>query len=162
MPVLLLVHHTPSPALDEILDALTAGAGSSDVREAMESAGQPAPLEIVVRPALVASEQEVMAADGYVLSTPANFGYMAGALKHFFDRVYYPVKGFTAGRPVGLVVHGNLGTEGAVRSVESIVSGLQWRWPRPPLHVRGKPDAATLEEVRDLAGLVGLAAAGVV
>ena len=53
-----------------------------------------------------------------VLGTPANIGYMSGALKHFFDQIYYPVLDDTRGRPYGLYVHGNLGTEGAVRAVE--------------------------------------------
>jgi NAD(P)H-dependent FMN reductase len=42
---------------------------------------------VVIRPALTAAAADVLAADGYLLGTPANIGYMSGALKHFFCSV---------------------------------------------------------------------------
>src|SRR5580700_7352529 len=53
-------------------------------------------------------------------SVPANIGYMSGALKHFFDGIYYPCLEATRRRPYGLYVHGASDTGGAVRAVESI------------------------------------------
>ena len=50
-------------------------------------------------------------ADGYLLGTPANLGYMSGALKHFFDQIYYPCLDATVGRPFGVWVHGNDDTD---------------------------------------------------
>ena len=50
-------------------------------------------VEVVVRPALEATADDVLAADGYLLATPANFGYMSGALKHFFDSTFLAVGG---------------------------------------------------------------------
>ena len=55
----------------------------------------------------------MLAADGYLLGTPANIGYMSGALKHFFDQVYYPCRAATARRPYATFVHGNSDTSGA-------------------------------------------------
>ena len=68
----------------------------------------------------------MLSADGYLLGTPANLGYMSGALKHFFDQIYYPCLDATVGRPYALYVHGNSDTAGAVRAVESLVTGLRW------------------------------------
>jgi multimeric flavodoxin WrbA len=51
---------------------------------------------------------------------------MSGALKHFFDQVYYPCLDAKAGAPYGLYVHGASDTTGAVRAVTSIASGLGW------------------------------------
>src|SRR5512132_1244162 len=66
-------------------------------------------------------------ADGYLLGTPANLGYMSGALKHFLDQIYYPCLEATMRRPYGLYVHGDSDTAGAVRAVEAITRGLGWR-----------------------------------
>src|SRR5688572_10778288 len=83
-------------------------------------------VELDVRPALSAGAADLLAADGVLLGTPANIGYMSGALKHFFDTVYYPCLDSTRGRPFGLYVHGNNDTTGAVRSVETATIGLAW------------------------------------
>ena len=141
MARLLVVHHTPSPALQELLESALAGARD----EAIEG------VEVVVRPALVASAVETMEADGYLLGTPANIGYISGALKHYFDAVYYPCLEATRGRPFAAYVHGNLDSGGAVRAIETITTGLQWRAVAPVLTVTGAPDRAARDGVRDLA-----------
>src|SRR5450755_2937175 len=73
-------------------------------------------VEVVIRPALTAAASDVLAADGYLLGTPASIGYMSGALKRFFDGIYYPCLEATRRRPYGLYVHGNLDTGGAARA----------------------------------------------
>lgn len=97
-------------------------------------------VEVVARPALDASAAEVIEADGYLLGTPANLGYMSGALKHFFDTVYDDCVDVTAGKPFGLWIHGATDTTGARRGVERIVTGLQWRAVADPLELVGSPD----------------------
>jgi NAD(P)H-dependent FMN reductase len=96
-------------------------------------------VDVRVRPALTAAAVDVLDADGYLLGTPANLGYMSGALKHFFDQIYYPCLAATAGRPFGLYVHGNSDTAGAVRAVEVITTGLKWRAAQRPVSVIGDP-----------------------
>ena len=117
MPRLLVVHHTPSPALQEMFEAAVSGARTDEIDG----------VEVVIRPALTAAAADALEADGYLLGTPANIGYMSGALKHFFDGIYYPCLEATRRRPYGLYVHGGMDTTGAVRAVESIATGLQWR-----------------------------------
>ncbi len=144
MPTLLLVHHTPSPALQEMFEAVVSGARTDEIEG----------VEVVIRPALTAAPADVLRAGGYVLGTPANIGYMSGALKHFFDGIYYPCLEATRRRPYGLYVHGGLDTGGAVRAVESITTGLQWRAVRPPVCVTGPPGKADLEACWELGALV--------
>ena len=137
---LLIVHHTPSPGCQDLLDAAVAGAPDPAIEG----------VEVVVRPALAATVSDVLAADGYLLGTPANLGYMAGALKHFFDQVYYPVLDATVGRPYGLYVHGNLDVDGAVLSVEKVVTGLRWRKAQPHVTVLGPPTPDDLAAATEL------------
>ncbi len=116
MPRLLIVHHTPSPALQAMLEAVLSGARDPDLTG----------IDVAVRPALAATVSDVLAADGFVLGTPANIGYMSGALKHFFDQVYYPCLQAKIGAPYGLYVHGASDTTGAVRAVAAIAKGMGW------------------------------------
>jgi NAD(P)H-dependent FMN reductase len=146
MSRLLVVHHTPSPAAQELLEEALAGARDPEANDGS--------IEVVVRPALTASVVDALEADGYLLGTPANIGYVSGALKHFFDTIYYPCLEATRGRPFGAWVHGNLDSTGAVRAIESITGGLQWQPVRPPVTVSGPPSKEDRAAVRDLASLV--------
>jgi hypothetical protein len=67
MPRLLIVHHTPSPAMQAMFEAVVAGAGNEDIEG----------VDVVIRPALTAGAADVLAADGYLLGTPANIDYMS-------------------------------------------------------------------------------------
>jgi multimeric flavodoxin WrbA len=144
MPTLLIVHHTPSPSTQQMLEAVRSGATD----DAIEG------VDVVVRPALGAAASDVLAADAYVLGTPANIGYMSGALKHFFDQIYYPCLEATVGHPFGLYVHGNNDTEGAVRAVGAITTALKWKEVRGPVTVVGDPTRADLEACWELGATV--------
>jgi NAD(P)H-dependent FMN reductase len=111
-------------------------------------------VEVRVVPALTAGAADVLAADGYLLGTPANIGYMSGALKHFFDGIYYPCLEATQRRPYGLYVHGASDTTGAVRAVEAIASGLGWQKVRPPVCVTGRPATADLDACWELGAIL--------
>jgi multimeric flavodoxin WrbA len=124
---LLIVHHSPTPTVRSLTDQVIAGAND----DAIEG------VEVVVKAALEANAEDVLAADGYLLGTTANFGYMSGALKHFFDTIFLEAGGALADdgsagateggkKPYGLWVHGRYDTTGAVRSVRTIVQALPW------------------------------------
>ena len=136
----MIVHHTTSPALHELFEAVRAGATDARI----------VGVEVVTRPALAATASDVLAADGYLLGTPANLGYISGALKHFFDQIYYPCLSETVGRPYGLFVHGNNDTGGAIRAVEMITTGLQWRSAQRPVSVVGAPAPTDVEACWEL------------
>ena len=55
------------------------------------------------RPRCSATATDALDADAYLLGTPANLGYISGALKHFFDEIYYPCIEETVGRPFGVL-----------------------------------------------------------
>ena len=116
-------------------------------------------VEVVAKAALEATAVDALAADAYLLGTPANLGYMSGALKHFFDQIYYPCLESTAGRPYGVYIHGNSDTEGALRAIEKIVTGLDWQRVQAPVCVIGEPDRAALDACWELGAAV---AAGLV
>ena len=128
-----------------LVDALHAGATNPDLGGSVE---------VVLRPALMANAVDVLEADGYLLATPANLGYISGALKHAFDVVYYPVRDATRGRPYGALVHGNNDTGGAVRAIETITTGLGWTPVAPVLSVVGAPTKDDLQAAWELGATV--------
>jgi hypothetical protein len=140
VPTLLFVHHTTSPSLHAMFEAARTGARDDQIEG----------VDVVVRAAVHASATDVLEADGYLLGTPANLGYMSGALKHFFDQIYYPCLEETVGRPYGVYLHGNSDTTGAARAIEAITTGLQWRAASKPVRVIGEPTRADLDACWDL------------
>ncbi len=144
MPRLLVVHHTPSPNLQAVLEAVREGVAM--VEEA----------ELTERPALSAGAADLLAADGVLLGTPANIGYMSGALKHFFDTVYYPCLDATVGLPFGVYVHGGDDTAGALKAIGTVTGALRWRQVAAPLSLTGAPTREDLEAVRELAATVAV------
>src|SRR3954453_21412342 len=159
MARLLVVHQPPTQTVRRLAAALVAGANDDPIEG----------VEVVVRPALEATAEDVLAADGYLLGTTANFGYMSGALKHFFDTIFLDAGGAlsddgsaspAAGgkKPFGLWVHGRYDTTGAVRSVLSIVQALPWTQSAEVLEVLGdvseEHEAAAYELGGTLAALL--------
>jgi multimeric flavodoxin WrbA len=141
---LLVVHHTPSPALDSMFRSVVDGATNDDVEG----------VDVITRPALAATAIDAMEADGYVLGTPANLGYMSGAMKHFFDLIYYPCLDATRGRPFGVYVHGNDDVTGALVGIGKITTGLGWRTVHAPVEVTGSPTRDDLDACWDLGATV--------
>ncbi|MDX3071742.1 flavodoxin family protein [Streptomyces sp. NPDC088354] len=140
MATLLIVHHTPSPHLQAMFEAVVAGATTDGIEG----------VDVVRRPALSATASDVLAADGYLLGTTANLGYMSGALKHFFDQVYYPCLDATRGRPFGYWVHGGSDLTGTVRGIRSITTGLGWEQAAAEVMVTGEPSKGDLEACWEL------------
>jgi NAD(P)H-dependent FMN reductase len=139
---LLVVHHTVSPALHALHLAVMEGVRDPSITG----------VEVVVRPALVAAAVDVLEADGYLLGSPVNLGYLSGAMKHFFDQIYYPCLEATRRRPFAVYLHANNDATGAVRALETITAGLQWRAAQAPLVVTGEPQPGDLDAARELGG----------
>lgn len=94
-------------------------------------------IELRALPALEAGVDDLLWAHGLLIGTPEHFGYMAGALKDFFDRTFYPVQGRVDALPYSIFVSaGNDGT-GAVTSIERIALGYRWKPCAEPLIVKG-------------------------
>ncbi len=144
MATLLHVHHTTSPALHSMFASVQAGATDPQIEG----------VDVVSVAALEATAHHVLAADGYLLGTPANLGYMSGALKHFFDQIYYPCLESTVARPFGVYVHGNNDTTGAIRAIEMVTTGLQWRLAQAPVSVIGEPTPTDLDACWELGAAV--------
>ena len=120
MSKLLIVSHTPSENTQALTDRVVEGARRGSV------------CVDLTRP-LQTGPEEVLNADGIILGTSENFGYMSGAMKDFFDRIYYPCLDQTRGLPYALFIRAGQDGLGAQTSIERIVNGLGCGQSRNPL-----------------------------
>ena len=103
----------------------------------------------ITRP-LESGAEEVLWADGIILGTTENFGYMSGAMKDFFDRIYYPCLEHTESLPYGLFIRAGNDGLGARSSIERIVAGLRWKQVQEPLICRGNWQDDFLNDCEEL------------
>ncbi len=137
---LLVVAHAPTANTERLRDAVIRGAGSDAAST----------IEVVALRPFDAGPDDVKAAAAIILGTTENLGYMSGALKDFFDRIYYPCLEETQGRPYCLYVRAGHDGTGTRRGVESITTGLGWRAVQEPLICRGDWQDEFVEQAREI------------
>ena len=135
MKLILVVHHS------------TSGGTRAMVSEFCDSANSVEGVDVLTRSADIATTIEVQRADALVVATPENFGYMAGSVKGFFDRVFYACMADTtaqgggsaslvAGRPYAVLVCAGNDGSGAMQSVDRIITGWRMRKVHPGVIAR--------------------------
>jgi multimeric flavodoxin WrbA len=136
---LLIIYHSKDGSTGKMADAVYRGACHPDI-------------DVEVRMLMPgeADLDDLFWADGLLLGTPENFGYMSGALKDFFDRTFYPAEGKVEGLPYAIFVSaGNDGT-GAVSSIQRICNGYRFKEVQQAVIKAGELDDATLENCEAL------------
>jgi multimeric flavodoxin WrbA len=148
MKNLLIVFHTGGVKTAQMAEAVERGARSE------------AGVRVVAKRCADAGPEDVLAADGLILGTPENFGYMSGMMKDFLERIFYACEGKVNGRPWALFVGAGQDGSGAVSSVERIVTGLRLKKVCEPVVVvkELKPEQLAALEEMGAAMAAGLAA----
>ncbi|MGQ0510645.1 MAG: flavodoxin family protein [Betaproteobacteria bacterium] len=113
MKTLLIVYHTGGVKTAQMAEAVARGARAEGG------------VDVVMKRCADAGPEDLLAADGLILGTPENFGYMSGMMKDFLERVFYACEGKVNGRPWALFVGAGQDGSGAASSVERIVTGLR-------------------------------------
>lgn len=123
MKTLLIVWQSTTGGTRQMAEAAAAGArGEAGIR-------------VMLKPAAQAGPDELLAADGCLFATPENLASMAGLMKDFFDRCYYPALGRIEGRPYAVMVCAGSDGSGAARQIERICTGWRLKAVAPPLIV---------------------------
>ncbi|WBX82405.1 flavodoxin family protein [Sphingosinicella microcystinivorans] len=110
---LLIVWHSLTGGARQMAEAAAEGACREDG------------VAVVLKPASEAGPDDLLAADGYIFACPENLAAIAGVMKAFFDRCYYPVLGRIEGRPYATLVCAGTDGANAVRQIARIATG--WR-----------------------------------
>ncbi len=102
---------------------------------AAEGAGLEGGVRVVSKAAADAGPDDLLGADAYVFVCPENLAAIAGVMKDFFDRCYYPVLGRIEGRPYMTMVCAGSDGENAVRQIARIATGWRLKAAGAPLIV---------------------------
>lgn len=144
---LLIVAHCPSPNTQALADALFKGTqldGISSVKTELKS-----PFDC--------DENDVLESDAIILFTTENFAYMSGALKDFFDRIFYPCLEQPAnneGKAYALMVKAGNDGSGTIAAVNKIITGLKWREVQPARLLKGDFKAEFLDQAQQLGATI--------
>lgn len=123
MKTLLIAYHSMTGGTEQMVQAAAEGAAAE------------AAVEVRLRRASQAGPRDVLEADGYLFATPENLASMAGLMKDFFDRCYYPALDRINGRPYAALVCAGSDGQNAVRQLERIATGWRLRSVAPTLIV---------------------------
>ena len=137
---LLIIANTPSENCRLMAEALLNGAQNQAISSV--EARLMSPFDV--------DADMVLDSDALILFTTENFGYMSGALKDFFDRIYYPVLELKQGTPYALYVRAGLDGTGTISAVERIVTGLRWRPICAPLLCHGSYVDSFVDQCEEL------------
>ena len=133
MKRLLIVYHTMTGGSEQMARAAARGAAAES------------DLQVQLQRAADSAAQDLLDADGYLFICPENLASMAGVMKDFFDRCYYPVLGRIEGRPYAVMVCAGSDGSGAVRQIERIATGWRLKQVAPSIIV--DTDAQTAEAI---------------
>ncbi len=135
---LLIIYHTQTGNTERLAQAVLMGA------QEMED------VEVRFLRAFDADLEDLLWADGLLIGTPENFGYMSGAVKDFFDRTYYPAQGKVDGMPYSIFVScGNDGS-GAIFNIERIAKGYPFKSVIEPIICKGEVTDLALEQCKEM------------
>lgn len=137
---LLIVVHTPSANTRLLAEAAQRGATHSDFDS----------IEVELTQPLKTTADDVLNCDAILLGTTENFAYMSGAMKDFFDRIYYPCLEHTEALPFSIFIRAGIDGSGTKQAMEKIITGLRWKPVHETLILQGEFRASFLQEVEEL------------
>ena len=120
---LMMVYHSATGGTRQMVEAAAGGA-----------VGEPT-IRVRMLAAPVAQAADLLEADAYIFGTPENLAAMAGLMKDFFDRTYYPALDQISGRPYATLICAGSDGYNAARQVERIATGWRLKAMADPLIV---------------------------
>ena len=137
---LLIVANQPSINTRQLANQLLTGAQHPELSGVSATLKQP----------IDTTADDVLACHGIIIGSTENFGYMAGLIKDFLERIYYPCLEEKQGLPWALYVRAGNDGSGTISAIERIVTGLRWSQIQPALLLQGSYQTSFDEQCREL------------
>jgi flavorubredoxin len=137
MTRVLIVYHSQGGNTEAMAKEVSAGATAAGAT-------------VILRRAVNANAEDILNCDVVAIGTPNYFGYMAGMVKDFFDRVWATVRDRMAGKPYATFGSKGGGGAQALETVERICDGLKMSRLYDGVLATRKPTEEVLSECREL------------
>ncbi len=137
MVKLLVIYHSQTGNTEAMAKAVNEGALSAGATVTLKKAAE-------------TTSDDLLACDVVVFGSPVYFGYMAGALKDFFDRVFYTVRGKIDDKPYAAFSSGSAGGKQALDNIDRVCNSFKLKKAFEGLVAAGKPSSEVLEECKEL------------
>ncbi|MCK4244700.1 MAG: flavodoxin [Candidatus Omnitrophica bacterium] len=136
MAKILVLYHSQGGNTKAAAKLLTQGAEEAGIKVALLEARR-------------AEAQDLLRCEGIAFGSPDYFNYIAGGLKDFFDRTFYPTQGKITGKPyVAFITHGGGGK--AKESIELLCRIFKFKKIADTLLIEGRPDDTSAVQLKDL------------
>lgn len=140
MKNLLIVYHTQSGNTGRMAEAALAGAQNELITE----------VDVRFLTAREGTPEDLLWANGLLLGTPENFGYMSGGMKDFLDRTFYPVEGKILSLPYAVFISAGNDGSGALRAIRRIANGYPFKEVQDPVVAQGDVTEEHLSRCEEL------------
>ena len=137
MAKVLIVYHTLSGNTEKMAKAFA------------ESAGSVTGTETILKKALDASLEDLLGCDAIAFGSADYFSYIAGALKDFFDRTFYPTQGKVAGKPYAAFATGGIGGDTALSVLDRLCGAFKLKKAVDGISIAGAPSSEALARCRE-------------
>jgi len=105
--------------------------------------------EVVLKKAFDATLEDLLECDAIAFGSADYFSYIAGALKDFFDRTFYPSQGKVAGKPYAAFATGGGGGEKALAVLDRLCGSFKFKKVVENVSVAGAPSSEVLVKCKE-------------
>jgi len=134
---LLILYHSQTGNTEAMAKAVYEGASSAGATVTMKKAAE-------------TTDDDLLACDAVAFGSPVYFGYMAGTLKDFFDRIFYTVRGKVDDKPYAAFSSAGAGGRQALESIDRVCNSFRLKKAFEGVVATGKPSSRVLEECKEL------------
>lgn len=141
---ILVVYHSQTGNTQTMAESVANGANSIE------------DVDVVLKKAEEATLEDLLGCDGLALGSPEYFGYMAGMIKDFFDRTYNDAREQSKifKKPYVVFISAGNDGRGALKSIERICTGYQFKKVYDPVVARGEIDLNVLTKCKELGKII--------
>ncbi|MFP3904284.1 MAG: flavodoxin family protein [Armatimonadota bacterium] len=138
MATVLVVYHSMSGNTKAMAEAVAEGAREVDV------------VDVNIKPGPEAGTQDLLDCDAVALGSPDYFSYMAGGMKDFFDRTYYPTQGELSDTPCGIFGSAGGTADVVIGCLQDMAAKFELSEIAGPVGGSGEPSEGVLRKCREL------------